>query len=79
MRKIIAIILVVMLIASMTISANAAGNIVPISKIGISFKVPNIVVPDIPADTVYENAKSAIQSNIVNNILNNWLKAHPFR
>ena len=69
MRKIIAIILAVMLIASMTIPAYAA-TIVPIGKT-VSFKMPSIKVPDIPS-SVQETIKTTIPSNF----MNNWFKTY---
>lgn len=71
MRKIIAVILIVILIAAMTIPAYAA-TIVPIGKIGIKFKMPSIAVPDIPK-SVHEKVTTTIPSNF----MDNWLKAHP--
>lgn len=71
MRKIIALILVVMLVAAITVPAYAA-TVVPVGKT-ISFKMPTIKTVNISYSTVYENAKTAIQSNIVNNLL----KAYP--
>lgn len=82
MKKIITIVLVMMLITSMTIPAHAAGNIVPVYKgengftiRPITFKMPSIKTVDISYSTVYENAKTAIQSNV----LNNWIKTHPWK
>lgn len=71
MRKIIAIILVVMLIVAMTVPAYAA-TVVPINKIGIKFKMPSVTVPDIPK-SVHETVKTTIPSNF----MDNWLKANP--
>ena len=71
MRKIFAILLAVMLIASMAVSAYAA-TIVPIGKIGIKFKMPSIAVPDIPK-SVHEKVTTTVPSNF----MDNWLKAHP--
>lgn len=71
MRKIIAVILIVILIAAMAVPAFAA-NIVPIGKIGIKFKMPSITAPDIPK-SVHEKVTTAIPSNF----MDNWLKAHP--
>lgn len=67
MRKIVVIVLVVMLIASLAVPAFAA-NIVPISKIGIKFKMPTIKTVDVSYSTVYESAKVAIRSNIINTL-----------
>jgi hypothetical protein len=47
-------------------------NIVPIDKIGITFKMPKIVVSDIPKGT-HEKIKTTLPSNF----FNNWLKANP--
>lgn len=66
MRKIITIVLVVLLIAAMTVPAFAA-NIVPIGKT-ISFKMPTIKTVDASYSTVYESAKVAIRSNIINTL-----------
>lgn len=66
MRKIIAIILTLMLVASLTISASAA-NIVPIGKT-ISFKMPTIKTVDVSYSSVYGSSKTAIQSNVLNNL-----------
>lgn len=70
MRKLIAIILAVMLIASMAISASAA-TVVPIGKT-VSYKMPTIKTVDIPASTVYESAKVAIQKNIIGNLYKDY-------
>ena len=67
MRKIIAVILIVILIAAMAVPAFAA-NIVPINKIGIKFKMPSIKTVDVSYSTVYESAKVAIRSNIINTL-----------
>lgn len=66
MRKIITIVLVVLLIAAMTVPTFAA-NIVPIGKT-ISFKMPTIKTVDVSYSTVYESAKVAIRSNIINTL-----------
>ena len=66
MKKIIAIVLVVMLMVSLAITASAA-TIVPIGKT-ISFKMPTIKTVDVSYSTVYESAKVAIRSNIINNL-----------
>lgn len=66
MKKIIAIVLVVMLMVSLAVTASAA-NIVPIGKT-ISFKMPTIKTVDVPYSTVYESAKVAIKANIINNL-----------
>lgn len=76
MRKIIALILAVMLFASMAIPSYAASNIIPINKIGITFKMPSISVPVLP-DSVHEKVKTTIPSNFVNNALHYWNKMHP--
>ena len=65
MKKIIAIVLVVMLIVAMVVPVYAA-NIVPIGK--PNFKMPTIKTVDVPYSTVYESAKVAIRSNIINNL-----------
>ena len=66
MRKIIAIVLVVMLMVSLAVTASAA-NIVPIGKT-ISFKMPTIKTVDVSYGAVYESAKTAIKANIINNL-----------
>ena len=71
MKRIITIILVIMLVAAMTVPAYAA-TVIPVGKT-ISFKMPNIKTVNISYSTVCENAKTAIQSNIVNNLF----KAYP--
>ena len=65
MRKFIAIILAVMLMVSLAVTASAA-NIVPIGK--LNFKMPTIKTVDVPYSTVYESAKVAIKTNIINNL-----------
>ena len=70
MRKIIAIILIALLVAAMIVPAYAA-TIVPIGKT-ISFKMPTIKTVDVSYDTVYESAKVAIRSNIINNLYKNY-------
>ena len=62
MKKIIAIVLVVMLMVSLAVTASAA-NIVPIGKT-ISFKMPTVKTVDISYNTVYESAKVAIIKNL---------------
>ena len=71
MRKIIAVILIVILIVAMIVPVYAA-TIVPIGKIGIKFKMPSITAPDIPK-SVHEKVTTTIPSNF----MDNWLKAHP--
>lgn len=65
MKKIIAIVLVVMLMVSLAVTASAA-NIVPIGK--LSFKMPTVKTVDVSYSTVYESAKVAIKANIINNL-----------
>lgn len=67
MKKIISIILILMLIVSMTISASAA-TIVPIGKIGVTYKMPSIKVPNLPA-SVHEQVKTTIPSNFMDNLI----------
>lgn len=70
MKKIIAILLAVMLIASLAISASAA-TIVPIGKT-VSYKMPTIKTVNVSYSTVYDSAKVAIRSNIINNLYKSY-------
>lgn len=66
MKKILAIIMAAMIMATMALPASAA-NIVPVGKT-ISYKMPSIKTVNVSYDTVYKNAKTAIQSNVINNL-----------
>lgn len=68
MRKFIAIILAVMLMVSVAVTASAVT--VPIGK--LNFKMPTIKTVDVPYSTVYESAKVAIKTNIINNLYNGY-------
>ena len=69
MKKLITIIIAIMMIAAVSVSANAA-TIVPIGKT-ISFTMPSIKTPTIPAG-VRENITETAKTAMVNNIMQNW-------
>lgn len=66
MKKIVSFILFVMMVACMGTSANAA-TIVPISKIGTTFKMPKVVSCDIPK-AVQEKVTTTIPANLIDKI-----------
>ena len=70
MKKLIAFILVLMLIVSMTVPVYAA-TIVPINKTIINYKMPVIKVPNIPA-SVTENINATVKANVIKNLIKSY-------